>query len=82
MTLSLGAARHYGPELAKSLGVKELKLIIRQRGLAQVRTDAESAQKLGQLQPFIAVPQECTGRPASLGRPNTLLDVAAGVDHV
>jgi hypothetical protein len=35
----------------------------------QVRkTVAKLAQKLGQLQPFIAVfPQECTGRSASLG---------------
>jgi hypothetical protein len=30
--------------------------------------DAELAQKLGQLQPFLAVfPQECMGQPASFG---------------
>jgi hypothetical protein len=39
------------------------------RGRAGGR-DAESAQKLGQLQPFILIavlPQECMGRPASCG---------------
>ena len=36
--------------------------------------DATLAQKLGQLQPFVAVfPQECTGQLASLGQPNTFL---------
>jgi hypothetical protein len=34
----------------------------------QVRTTPVSAQKLGQLQPFIAVfPQECMGQLASFG---------------
>ena len=36
--------------------------------------DAKLAQKLGQLQSFIAVfPQECNGQLASLGQPNTFL---------
>ena len=35
---------------------------------AQVSKDAKLAQKLGQLQPFIAVlPQECMGQLASFG---------------
>jgi hypothetical protein len=34
----------------------------------QVRIDAKSAQKLDQLQPFVAVfPQECAGQLASFG---------------
>jgi hypothetical protein len=34
------------------------------------------ARKLGQLQPFVAVfPQECVGRLASAGQPNTFLTI-------
>jgi hypothetical protein len=36
--------------------------------IVEVREDAKLAQKLGQLQPFIAAfPQECTGRLVSFG---------------
>jgi hypothetical protein len=41
--------------------------------------DAKLAQKLGQLQPFIAVyPQECMGQLASFDQPNTFLAAGRG----
>jgi hypothetical protein len=50
------------------------------QGSAQRRTseqDAKLAQKLGQLQPFIAVfPQECWANLQLLGQPNTLLAIS------
>ena len=44
--------------------------------------DAKLAQKLGQLQPFIAVlPQECMANLHLLRHPNTFLATAAGDVH-
>jgi hypothetical protein len=41
---------------------------------SKIEKHAKLAQKLGQLQPFLAAfPQECMGQFAFLGQPNTFL---------
>jgi hypothetical protein len=48
-------------------------------GAGPSETDAELAQKLGQLQPFMAVfSLECMGKLAYLGQPSTILARQAG----
>jgi hypothetical protein len=57
-------------QAAGPLTLQEVRTVMRAPGAI----DAVSAQKLAQLQPFIALfPQECTGQLASLGQPSTFL---------